>query len=203
MKHLVAFMVILSSLGILFNGCALPTVGGSFTYELPSFNVALQGINFEYARYGVKAEVRVHSIYSDMYNDLRLGVVNSALKQINEQIPAAQAQSGHYALVNVITDIHNVRRVWVSRDLGGSVTGRDEKKRGLEVLVIRADVIKILPSHGKTSEFGIEITPAKGFYPWTEAGKKLFAKHLAPLLQDHSMSDANSTIEIALQSKHQ
>ena len=201
MKHLAAFLVILSSLGILLNGCVPPKVGGSFTYDLPSFHIALQGINFEYARYGVKAEVRTHSIFSDMYNDLHLGVVNSALKQINEQIPAAQTQSGHYALVNVITDIHNVRRVWVSRDLYGSVTGRDERKSGLEVLVIRADVIKILPPHGQTSELGLQATPAEGFYPWTDAGKQLFAEHLVPLIQSHSMSNTDSTIDIALKSR--
>ena len=199
MRHIATFVVILSSLGILFNGCGVPPkISGSYTYKLPSFDIALQGINFEYARYGVKAEVQTNSIISDMYKNLHLGVVNSALKQINDQIPTAQTESGHYALVNVITDIKNVRQIWFSRDMYGNEIGREEIKSGLDVLVIRADVIKILSSHNQTSELGLQVTPAEGFYPWTDAGRQLLAEHLVPLIKNHSFSNTDSTIDIAL-----
>lgn len=193
MKRFFSSFVISLQAIFFISGCAVPA-RTSFTYQMPSFNIALQGVNFEYVRYGVKAEVRSQMIRSRMLESQSIGLINKALGQIHEQVPTAQVQSGQYALVNVVTDIYNVDVTAVT-DYGQYGKTAEAVARGIDVLSIRADVIKILPSQGNADAVGL--APSRGFYPWTEAGKELLVRDLIPALQNLSLSTSNSDIEIA------
>jgi hypothetical protein len=101
--------------------------------------VPLAGVDFEYVMFGVAGLAEMAPIRDEMYDKGTIGLVNTALRDLYRQIP--EMEGGRYALVNIVTDVSNRRTVKTIQTQNGP---RSEVTEEPEMLVIRADVIKIL-----------------------------------------------------------
>jgi hypothetical protein len=156
---------------------AAPEPGGDFSYELPSFGVPLQGVNFEYVMYGVSGLSEMAPIRDEMFDKGRIGLVHIALKDIYRQVP--NMEGGSYALVNVLTDVSSRVTTVVTRDRQGRAS--TSVVEDPELLLIRCDVIKIT-STGPTAG-GTGAADPLGMFRLDEAGKDRLAAHVLAQLE--------------------
>lgn len=165
---------------------APPAPGGDFSYELPSFNIPLQGVDFEYAMFGVSGLGEMAPIRDEMFDKGRIGLVHIALKDIYRQIP--NMEGGSYALINVLTDVSTRRETTVRTDSKGRKT--TSVVEDPELLVIRCDIIKILstgPSAGMGGTSAGSADPL-GFFPLDEEGQDRLTAHILKQIDDQQGS---------------
>ena len=189
--------VLMAGSYFILSGCAAAPMRSQFTYELPQFTVDLRGINFEYAVYGLKGAATTSEIFANMFFTRKIGIVNQALNEINKQLPEDLVQNGHYAFVNVVSDIHNARKEWVTRDFWGVEQSRKLLSTGLDVLILRVDVIRIVPELSDGGSVGVSVDPRTGLYPLTQAGRELLARDVVASLQSYSYRDKNAVFDVA------
>jgi len=94
--------------------------------------------------FGATGMAWTQPILSDMYRLKEIGLVNKALSEIYRQVP--EMDKGQYALVNVVSDLHEITTTETAKDMYGNVQSRQTLKEGLHSLSLRADVIRILSS---------------------------------------------------------
>ncbi len=179
MSSKIKIKIVLGALAILalLTACATkrppPEPGGDFSYELPSFGIPLQGVDFEYVMFGVSGLGEMAPIRDEMFDKGRIGLVHVALKDVYRQIP--NMEGGSYALVNVLTDVSTRVTTVTTRDREGRA--RTSVVEDPELL-IRCDVIKIVstgPSVGVSAPAG---DPLGGMFLLDHEGKDKLAAHI-------------------------
>ena len=94
--------------------------------------------------FGATGMALTQPILSDMHHLKEIGLVNKALSEIYRQVP--EMEKGQYALVNVVSHLHEITTTSTTKDMYGNVQSRKKLKQGLYSLSLRADVIRILSS---------------------------------------------------------